>query len=184
MTLTTTTGSELRFRAMGCDVHVLVVGGRPGLLQAARGRVEELEQRWSRFRATSEISRLNALAGSSVRLSPLTIGLVERALEGARVTGGRYDPTVLGDLLRAGYDRSFERLSDGSGHGTSPLRQGWDRVLVDSARSRVTRSEIMPTRLAANGHQPVVSSSSTRAWSPWTATERTRPMSTTEMPFS
>src|SRR6266498_1032613 len=95
----TTTGSELCFRAMGCDVHVLVVGGRPGLLQVARERIEELEQRWSRFRATSEISRLNALAGSTVRLSPITLGLVQRALQGARVAGGRYDPTVLGDVL-------------------------------------------------------------------------------------
>jgi hypothetical protein len=123
---------------MGCDVHVLVVGGRPSLLQVARERIEELEQRWSRFLATSEISRLNALAGLPVRLSPITVGLVERALEGARVTGGRYDPTVLGDVLRAGYDRSFERLTGEAPRGTSPLGQGYDRIVVDLARSTVT----------------------------------------------
>src|SRR6266536_1230255 len=109
---TTAAGAELRFRAMGSDVHVLVVGGRPRLLQVARERIEQLERRWSRFQPTSEISRLNALAGAPVHVSPATLGLVQRALDGASVTGGRYDPTVLGDVLRAGYDRSFALLGD------------------------------------------------------------------------
>ena len=64
----------LRFRAMGSDVHVLV-NGPAGLLQVARDRVEELERRWSRFRADSEISRLNALAGSPMVVSAETLGL-------------------------------------------------------------------------------------------------------------
>jgi thiamine biosynthesis lipoprotein len=130
--------AELRFRAMGTDVHVLV-NGPADLLQVARDRVEELERRWSRFRPDSEISRLNALAGSPMAVSPETLGLVGRALEGARVTGGRYDPTVLGDVLRAGYDRSFEELGNGHGAGGgSPLGRGWARVIVDPAGSSVT----------------------------------------------
>ena len=86
---TTTAAAELRFRAMGCDVHVLVVDGPADLLQLARDRVEEQERRWSRFRPDSEISRLNQLAGSPVQVSPVTLGLVRRAIEGAGVTGGR-----------------------------------------------------------------------------------------------
>ena len=135
---TMTAPAELRFRAMGSDVHVLV-DGPPGLLQVARDRVEELERRWSRFRPDSEISRLNALAGSPMAVSPETLGLVGRALEGARVTGGRFDPTVLGDLLRAGYDRTFEELGHaGAAAGGSPLRRGWARVVVDAAAASVT----------------------------------------------
>jgi thiamine biosynthesis lipoprotein len=128
--------AELRFRAMGSDVHVLV-NGPAGLLQVARDRVQELERRWSRFRPDSEISRLNALAGSPMAVSVETLGLVGRALEGARVTGGRFDPTVLGDVLRAGYDRTFEELHAGAAGG-SPLGRGWTRVVVDAARSSVT----------------------------------------------
>lgn len=132
--------AELRFRAMGSDVHVLV-NGPAGLLQVARDRIEELERRWSRFRPDSEISRLNALAGSPMAVSVETLGLVGRALEGARVTGGRYDPTVLGDMLRAGYDRTFEGLADASergGPGGSALGRGWAGVVVDPAGSSVT----------------------------------------------
>jgi thiamine biosynthesis lipoprotein len=36
--------------------------------------------------------------------------LVERAVAAWQMTRGLFDPTVLGALLRAGYDRSFERL--------------------------------------------------------------------------
>jgi hypothetical protein len=130
--------AELCFRAMGSDDHVLV-NGPACLLQVARDRVEELERRWSRFRPDSEISRLNALAGAPMAVSPDTLGLVGRALEGARVTGGRYDPTVHGDVLRAGYDRTFEELGGaGTAGGGSPLGRGWVRVVVDAARSSVT----------------------------------------------
>ena len=66
--------AELRFRAMGSDAHVLV-NGPAGLLQVARDRVEKLERRWSRFRPDSEISRLNALAGSPMVVSAETLGL-------------------------------------------------------------------------------------------------------------
>jgi FAD:protein FMN transferase len=134
---TTTVAAELRFRAMGCDVHVVVDGPRH-LLQLARDRVEELERRWSRFRPGSEISRLNLLAGSPVQVSPVTLGLVRRALQGARVTGGRYDPTVLGDVLRAGYDRSFEQLAGHDPGAGSSLGRGWAGIVVDPAGPAIT----------------------------------------------
>jgi len=127
-----------RFRAMGTDVHVLVVGGPPALPDIARELVEALEARWSRFRPASEVARLNEHAGRPVRVSPETLTLVRRAIDGASVTAGRYDPTVLGAVLRAGYDRSFELLAADPPPGRSPLGLGWRRIAVDAARSTVT----------------------------------------------
>jgi thiamine biosynthesis lipoprotein len=112
--------AELRFRAMGCDVHVLIGGGRPDLLETTRELIGDLERRWSRFRDDSEISLLNRRAGRPVRVSRQTVELVGHALEGARVTAGRYDPTVLGAVLRAGYDRSFELLGPFRGASGAP----------------------------------------------------------------
>jgi len=123
---------------MGSTVHVIVVGGSLRLLDMAREFVEALESRWSRFRATSEVSRLNDAGGRSLRVSPETLGLVQRALEGARVTGGLYDPTVLGDVIRAGYDRSFGRLEPDAGDGSSHLRSGYEAIDVDGSESTVT----------------------------------------------
>src|SRR5439155_21532350 len=103
-----------------------------------RDLVEDLEARWSRFRPTSEISLMNTLAGMPVRVSSPTLALVQRALEGAWITGGRYDATVLGAVLRAGYDRSFELLDAAEPPTDSSLRLGGDQIVVDVASSTVT----------------------------------------------
>ncbi len=123
---------------MGTDVHVVVVGGRPGLVEGSVGFVADLERRWSRFQRTSEISLMNDCAGSPVTVSGETLGLVERALEGAHVTDGRYDPTVLGAVLRAGYDRSFELMQEATAGSGSTLASGWDRIAIDRTASTVT----------------------------------------------
>src|SRR5581483_1485033 len=108
--------AERRFRAMGSDAHVIVVGGPGGsggpggLAEAAQRRIDDLEQRWSRFIAGSEISRLNERAGTPMTVSPETAELVRRAIDAWRFSGGGFDPTVLGAVIRAGYDRSFEEL--------------------------------------------------------------------------
>jgi FAD:protein FMN transferase len=98
----------MRFRAMGSDAHVVVVGGRAGLADDVRRRIVDLERRWSRFLPASEVSALNARAGAAVEVSAETRLLVARAIEAWRLTGGAFDPTVLGSLERAGYSRSFE----------------------------------------------------------------------------
>ncbi|MEN3273814.1 MAG: FAD:protein transferase [Actinomycetota bacterium] len=102
---------EAHFRAMGSDAHVVVVGGRADALDRARSHIDALEQRWSRFLPTSEVSALNALAGAAVQVSDDTALLVRTALAAIRLTGGSFDPTVLGAMVRAGYDRSFDELA-------------------------------------------------------------------------
>lgn len=121
------------FRAMGSDASVVVVGGDPDLVARARARIAELEALWSRFVPTSEVSRLNAAAGTGARLvSPETFELVERAVDAWRITTGRFDPTVLGDVLRAGYTESFERLGHpGTTATVSRLGRGCAGIALD-----------------------------------------------------
>src|SRR5260370_21488006 len=96
---------------MGSDACLVVVGGPRDLIARARARIEALEALWSRFVPTSEVSRLNAAAGTGALLvAPETFELVARGVEGWRMTSGRFDPTVLGDVLRAGYTGTFDRL--------------------------------------------------------------------------
>ena len=95
---------------MGSDATVVAVGGRPGLAEQARQRLDHLEDLWSRFRLDSEVSRLNAAGGRCMEVSAETIHLVATAVEAWSVTSGAYDPTVLGDVLRAGYTVGFESL--------------------------------------------------------------------------
>jgi thiamine biosynthesis lipoprotein len=135
----TTRSSEtksIRFRAMGSDAHVVVVGGPSGLAERARDRVDDLERRWSRFRPDSEVTALNGGAGTFVAVSPETRLLVERAVDAWRLTGGTFDPTVLGAVVRAGYGRSFE-LGPIRAHGPSPLLAGCTDITIDGGRVRL-----------------------------------------------
>jgi len=125
---TLTTHADLRFRAMGSDAHVIVVGGPAGLADAARDRITDLEARWSRFIATSEVSELTRRAGEWVRVSEDTTLLARRAVEAWRLTGGAFDPTLLGDILRAGYDRSFDDLRPDPTEARSLLLPGCDGI--------------------------------------------------------
>jgi FAD:protein FMN transferase len=99
---------------MGTDAHVIATApsarSASTALDRARERIEELEALWSRFRPASEVSVLNALAGIPVCVSPETIALVQRAVDGLRMTDGRFDPTVLGAVVRAGYDRTYSEV--------------------------------------------------------------------------
>jgi thiamine biosynthesis lipoprotein len=132
--------ADARFRAMGTDVHLIAVARSTRSASAAvehgRERIEQLEALWSRFRPTSEVSVMNALAGMPVRVSPETITLVQRALDGARLTGGRFDPTVLGAVVRAGYDRSYTDIDphaatgDDRGLGAPGIEVEPDALLV------------------------------------------------------
>jgi thiamine biosynthesis lipoprotein len=96
---------------MGTGVEVIVVGGPDGAALDAQHRLDALEARWSRFLPDSELSRLNATAGTPVVVSQRTFDLIARAVDAWRRTDGRFDPTVLDAVEAAGYDRSFEAVA-------------------------------------------------------------------------
>ncbi len=108
----TPTISSLAFRSMGSDCEVTVVGDRAArLAERAPERAEVLESRWSRFRSESELSLLNAGRGEERRVSADTYLLIEHGVAAQRMTGGRFDPTVLAAVVASGYDRSFTDLA-------------------------------------------------------------------------
>ncbi len=117
---------------MGSRAHVLVLGhGADAMVDVARARLDELERRWSRFLPDSEISRVNAAAPAPVIVSPETCALIVVALRGWRLTDGLFDPTVLGDVIRAGYDRPFVMIPSGARAGSSERRSGCAGIVVD-----------------------------------------------------
>lgn len=99
-----------QFFAMNTTVEVLVFGRTPNLPHVVERLFREAEQRMSRFLPDSELSRFNAAGAHPVKLSSELFAVLEMALAGAHATGGLFDPTVLNDLITAGYDQSFECL--------------------------------------------------------------------------
>lgn len=103
-----------RFKAMGTDVDILIASDetRPPFdaFLTVRLLFEAQEGRFSRFRDTSLLSRLNA--GDEVE-NPWLAEACRMALSAWEFTGGRFNPMVLPALCAAGYDRSFEAIGDG-----------------------------------------------------------------------
>jgi thiamine biosynthesis lipoprotein len=95
------------FKAMGSDVRVEIVGGRPGHLSLARDHLAFLEARWSRFRRSSDVSRLNHAQGQPVVVDECTLRLLDAMVHGFTITDGAFDPTMLAPLVSLGYAHSW-----------------------------------------------------------------------------
>lgn len=133
---------ERRFSAMGSEAHVVVVGWQANeLAHLAEWRIRCLEDRWSRFREESEVSRVNAQAGDWVTVSDDTMRLIDRSLAAWRMTNGAFDPTLLSAVRAVGYDRSFEELPDRITIDTpacgSVTNLAAGRIEVDRARQQI-----------------------------------------------
>lgn len=102
---------DVTARAMGTDVHVIVVVDDEALgvdLGArALDELEALEARWSRFRPDSELCRLNRSAGVPLLVAPVTFALLDHAVVSWRRTAGACDITVAPSLVASGYDQDF-----------------------------------------------------------------------------
>jgi FAD:protein FMN transferase len=103
------------FRSMGTRVLLIASpDSEPRAVDAALSAVRDVffiqDERFSRFTDSSELSRVNAGAGSWVLVSRPFATLTRRALEAAVETGGLFDPTVLPALAAAGYDRDFAEV--------------------------------------------------------------------------
>lgn len=91
---------------MGGRASFMLVGASAALMDHVVDHANRLERLWSRFLPDSDVSRLNAAEGVPVTVDPHTVRLIEAMLEGAVVTGGDYDATLLPDVLAAGYRAS------------------------------------------------------------------------------
>jgi thiamine biosynthesis lipoprotein len=148
---------DYTFRAMGSDVRLLI-GERllpsapPPLAAADRERafVWEFSDRLSRFRADSDLSRLNQSLSASVPASQLLRAAVAAAVWAAERSGGLVDPTLVRALERSGYDRSLDgvqpaSLVDALAHApprrvAQPDRAArWREVIVDEEAGRILR---------------------------------------------
>src|SRR5258706_4892696 len=128
------------FWAMGTTISLLLSENRLKVgTSAVRSLFSEWEQALSRFLPESELSWLNRQAGTPVVGSDLLFGVLSRAVAAAQATHGGYDPTLLGQFVRLGYDRSFDilpsSLPDFSFHVESG--GGWRGIQLNSSNRLV-----------------------------------------------
>jgi len=115
------------FRAMGTEIELFLdaPNGDAALVEA-EAEFHRLEKLLSRFRSDSELSRLNR--DGAIDASADLVKVTQLALRARERTGGRFDPTVHEALVAAGYDRSFELLSQDDGQSRAARYGGTVRV--------------------------------------------------------
>jgi thiamine biosynthesis lipoprotein len=111
----------LHLRAMNTDI-LLAAEGQADRLQAgfeqASGFIQSGERRFTRFSEDSELSALNRSSGKRFKASPELFSVVALTRRFFHLTRGLFDPSILPDLKRVGYDRSMDVLRK---LGPSPL---------------------------------------------------------------
>jgi thiamine biosynthesis lipoprotein len=142
------------FRCFGATCAVIVEGPGPAdrsaddAVAAARRSLQGWHQRFSRFIATSELSRLNADPRPEVPVSGLMGRLVEAVVEAGHRTGGLVDGTLLHDIEAAGYLGDIRRrLPLDLALGLAPRRRpagpspraGWRQLAYDREAGVVRR---------------------------------------------
>jgi len=115
--------------------------------------LEEIDRSCSRFRADSELARLNSTSGDEVQVSELLFEALETALAAAAASSGLVDPTIGRTLRLAGYDETFSVIARREGKLVRPsfVRDpDWRTVLLDEARRTVRVPEGVELDLGAS----------------------------------
>ncbi len=124
-------------RAMGTQLTITAYTAEPEravkAMEAAFAEFNRLETLLSVWRPKSDVSRINHAAGKeAVEVSPETLEVVERGLELAEKTDGKFDITfgALAGLWKFDHDQDDQIPSDEDIQARVPL-VGYERVLVD-----------------------------------------------------
>lgn len=131
---------SVTFPALGSTAQV--VTREPDELRAAHDAVAHVlaatDRACSRFRADSELSRVNASGGRFVDVSALLCDALAAALAAAVSTSGLVDPTVGRSLLALGYRRDFWSSTPASDATLRSEPAGrWREVDLDERAGRV-----------------------------------------------
>ena len=124
--------------AMGTTVEIYLYASARAraaeLFEVTFQEIERVEEALSGYRPTSEISRINATAAREpVVTDPEVFGLLERALDYSRHTGGAFDITV-GALVRAwGFFRNDGHYPTPEELARARAKVGWRQVALDRA---------------------------------------------------
>lgn len=88
-----------------------------------RRQVDQFAVRFSRFNPETELSRLNARSGGTIKVSTDMMKMFLAAKKMWSLSEGTVDPTIGRALVQAGYDATFAKLTDtpADGHKHQPV---------------------------------------------------------------
>ncbi|WP_220432650.1 FAD:protein FMN transferase [Saccharospirillum alexandrii] len=127
---------SVKFRAMGSPCELIIHTSQdagPELLQLARDRLTQLEQKYSRYRPDSITTRINAAAGTgeTVPIDQETLGLLHYADSLHTQSKGLFD--ITSGVLRRAWDFRSARLPEPKSIEALLPSIGWRRVTWSQA---------------------------------------------------
>jgi thiamine biosynthesis lipoprotein len=132
----------LSFRALGTTA--VIATASPAREGAACAVVERelaaIDRTCSRFRADSDLTRVNRANGERVTVGPMLLEALRVAIDAAHATGGLVDPTVGRALRVSGYDSTFRVVAARDGdrfHAEFCSVPGWETVELDEEAATV-----------------------------------------------
>jgi thiamine biosynthesis lipoprotein len=142
----------VQFRAMNTDILLLAEGQTDRLVEGfeqTKQFIHASEERFSRFLEESELSGLNRSAGMWFQASPDLFSVIVLAWRFFHLTSGLFDPSILPDLRRVGYDRSMDLIRE---QGAAPLfesllageRPSFSEMELDEANHQI----LLPSGMA------------------------------------
>src|SRR6266487_6276429 len=134
---------SIEFRAMNTAVMLAAEGeGAIAGMYAAKVFIDECEQRFSRFLPASELSELNRSAGNWCQVSNELMDMLQLSIMYHHETNGIFDPSILSDLKRIGYDRSMNEIRANGAASNAPVSKrtaqpAFNEIGIDVNEKRV-----------------------------------------------
>ncbi len=160
---------------MGTTIRVLAPEWEPQLnlfdeaVRSVERTFKRLEDRFTRFRGDSELSRVNARTGQWTTVSEGFIDVLRAALDAALMTGGLFDPTILPALVAAGYDRDFDEIIAGARDAMHPPQPcgRWEEIRIDGRRIHLPEGTALDFGGIAKGWAVDVAAERVARLMPW-----------------
>lgn len=135
-------GTHVDFQAFGSYGHLAVrrPAALPRALRIARAVVTDVDATCSRFRADSDLSRVNRSPGRWVEVDPLLVEAARVAVAAAAATDGLVHPLLGRPMVTLGYDRDFRELrarDDLPAETPPPALDAWREVELRAGLVRI-----------------------------------------------
>ena len=127
------------FPALG-TVNMIDIPSCPNesIIRTASSRVLDIHRRFSVFEDTSDISRINAMAGIGyVPVHPDTIYLLEQASRFSKASAGAFDVTIRPLVELWGFGGALTPLPNRNNRRLAKKLVNWEDILLDKANGAV-----------------------------------------------
>ncbi len=123
-----------QFRALNTDIILLaeIDDSQAELFDLAITQINSFEKNFSRFVGNSELTLFNKQADGKLAVSRQMADLIKISQHYFKITGGIFDPTIIGELEAVGYNDTFEKISGSD-----------DIHLVDQGKGIMARPNIL-----------------------------------------